>query len=62
VDIPERLFSELFVGEILRYVGFGQGGLGLVISLHFRMGVGGRTLLADHSGGHFFDHPFSVCC
>jgi hypothetical protein len=40
VDIPERLFSELVVGEILRYVGFGQGGLGLVISLHFEMGVG----------------------
>jgi hypothetical protein len=40
MDIPEQQFSGLVVEEILRYVEFDQGGLGLVISLHFRMGVG----------------------
>jgi len=32
MDIPERQSFELFVEEILGYVGFGQGGLSLVLA------------------------------
>jgi hypothetical protein len=52
MDIPEQLSSELVVGEILRYVEFGQGGLGLLISLHLKMGVGAYSSRRP-SGGPF---------
>jgi len=40
MDILERQSSELVVGEILGYVGFGRGELGLLLA-HSLMEVGG---------------------